>query len=185
MKPMHLAPVIFLAALSACSSPDISRYAVKTPDVAATAKSRTTVEVREVSLPLYARDQEIPYSDQTGAIRTDRNALWADTPARAISLGLAESIAKQTGAVVAVEPWPLDESADVKLDVRVRTLLASADGSLRFSGQYFVVFESGRSPRSEWFDISIPSEGQSGQDIAAATGAAVSELAKMVSKQIR
>lgn len=185
MKPRHLALFIFLAALSACSSPDISRYAVRIPDVAATGKSKTTVEVLEVSLPLYARDEEIPHADPTGAIRTERNALWADTPARAISLGLAESISKLTGAVVAVEPWPLDESADVKLDVRVRTLLASTDGSLQFSGQYFIVFRSGRNSRSEWFDIDIPSSGQTGQDIAAATGSAIAELAKIVSKQIR
>ncbi len=185
MKPLHLAIVILLAALSGCSNPDISRYAVNTPEAAAIGKSKTTIEVLEVSLPLYARDQEIPYADQTGAIRTDRSALWADTPARAISLGLAESISQLTGAVVAVEPWPLDTSADVKLDVRVRTLLASTDGSLQFSGQYFVVFESGRSPRSEWFDIKIASGGQTAQDIAAATGTAIAELAKMVAKQIR
>lgn len=185
MKPLYLALLFSIAALSACTRPDISRFALDTPATAQAAKTRTTIEIRDVSLPLYAREQQIAFADPGGAIRSDNSALWADTPSRAIAFGLAESISRLTGAVVAGEPWPLDEPADVHLDVRVRTLLAASDGSLHFSGQYFVVFESGRSARSDWFDINIPASGRGGQDIAQATGAAVHELAKKVSAQIR
>ena len=146
---------------------------------------RTTIEVLEVSLPLYAQGQEIPFAEASGAIRTDKGSVWADTPSRAISLSLAESLSKLTGSVTAVEPWPLDESAAVKLDVRVKKLLASAEGSLEFSGQYFIVYGSDRNPVSEWFEISIPVAGQTGADISKATGAAINELAEMVSKRLR
>lgn len=185
MTSTHWTFAILLAALSACSAPNPSQYVIEAPAVAETGKVRTTIEVLEVSLPLYAQGQEIPFAESSGAIRTDQSAIWADMPSRAISLSLAESLSKLTGSVTAVEPWPLEESAAVKLDVRVKNLLASAEGSLEFSGQYFIVYGSGRNPVSDWFEISIPVAGQSGAEISKATGAAINELAQMVVNRMR
>lgn len=185
MKLLHLALVLVLASLTACAKQDESQYVIQSPDLTAARQSQMTVEVLEVSLPRYAQDQEIPVADADGVIRTDGNALWADAPTRAVSLGLAEALSKLTGAVTAVEPWPLDEPADATLDIRVKTLLASAGDGLRFSGQYFVVYEADRQPRTAWFDIRVPIAGLSAGDVSRATGAAVTELAKTIAANLR
>lgn len=185
MTHKHLALAILIAALTACSTPSTLQYAIDTPTVTEGKAARTTVEVLEVSLPLYAESQEIPLAEASGAIRTDASSLWADTPTRAISINLAESLSKMTRTVAAVEPWPLEDAAQAKLDVRVKTLLASVRGSLQFSGQYFIVYDTGRAPTAQWFDITVPLTGQGGSDISAATGIAVNELAQRVANDLR
>ncbi len=185
MTSTHWTLVILVAALSACSTPNASQYEIVTPEIAEAKRLKTTIEIQEVSLPLYAQSQEIPFAEASGAIRTDQGSIWADTPSRAVSISLAESLSKLTGSVAAVEPWPLDEPAQVTLDVRVKKLLASADGFLEFSGQYFIVFDSGRNPASDWFEIRIPVAGQTAAEISQATGTAINELAKIVSNRIR
>lgn len=181
LKNMKLiSSIALIAALTACARPDVTQFAITMPAIEPVRATRATVEVLEVSLPLYAQGQEIAFTDTTGAIRTDATALWADEPSRAISIALAQALSSGTGATVAVEPWPLDDRAGAKLDVRVKTLVASAQGTLTMSGQFFLVFDSDRPAISDWFDINVPLRGTTGLDISAATGTAVAELAQIV-----
>jgi uncharacterized lipoprotein YmbA len=106
-------------------SQQASQYAINGADLELGRKSGTTIEVLEVSLPLYMQGQEIPMMGEDGSIQSDPSALWADDPARSISLTLAESLSRLSGGVASVEPWPLDDRAQRRLDVRVKTLLAT------------------------------------------------------------
>ena len=54
-----------------------------------------------------------------------------------MSVALARGLSDRTGAA-AVEPWPLNTPAEVRLDVRVDQSYARADGVFEFSGQYAV-----------------------------------------------
>ena len=166
--------------LGACINQQSSQYAISGADLAAARATGTTIEVLEVSLPLYMQGQEIPMMGEDGAIRTDPSALWADDPARAISLNLAEALSRLSGGVASVEPWPLDERAAKRLDVRVKTLLATNSGALKFSGQYFMVSDTGKRPKVDWFDITVPLPEKTGGAIARATGLATQELARQV-----
>jgi len=179
---MKYFPVILLLSgvLAACSSPQVAQYAISGQEIEAARKSGTTIEVLEVSLPLYMQGQEIPMMGEDGSIRSDPSALWADDPARSISLTLAEALSRLSGGVASVEPWPLEDPAARRLDVRVKSLLATNTGELKFSGQYFMVSDTGRSPKVDWFDITVPLAEKSGATIAQATGLATQELARQV-----
>jgi len=175
-----VSPLLLIGFLAACDTTNVSQYAISGAALEPARASGTAIEVFEVSLPLYMQSQEIPVMGLDGAIRSNSNALWADDPSRAISLNLAEALARLSGGVAAVEPWPLDEPAKARLDVRVKTLLADEKGQLRFAGQYFMVSESRRGPKVEWFDIRVPMSEVNGMMIAQATGLATQHLARQI-----
>lgn len=169
-----------LALLTACSNAPVSQFAISGEPIEQARKSSTTIEVFEVSLPLYMQAQEIPVMGSDGAIKSNAQALWADEPSRSISLHLAEALSRLSGGIASVEPWPLEDPARQQLDVRVKTLLATVGGELRFSGQYFLVSDTGNRPKVEWFDISVPLVKLTGTSIAQATGAATQQLARQI-----
>lgn len=176
---------VLATALSACTSNNVSQFALEIPNVETARATGLTVEVLEISLPLYAQSQEIPMRDVDGAIKSDPAVLWADEPTRSISLGLAETLSRMTGGVAAVEPWPLDDRAAYRLDVRVSELVATPDNTLKFSGQFFVINDDGRRPKVEWFDLTVPIAGSDGQSVARATSQAVVELSGLIAAKIR
>lgn len=165
--------------MSACTN-DVSQFAIEGNPLEAGRRSNTTIEVLEVSLPLYMQGQDIPVMDETGAIKTSDGAVWADDPARSISLNLAESLSRLSGGIASVEPWPLDEPALKRLDVRVKTLLANNLGILEFRGQYFLTPDDGSKPKVDWFNIAVPMRALDARSIAHATGIATQQLAREI-----
>ena len=165
--------------MSACSN-NISQFAIEGNPLEEGRRSNTTIEVLEVSLPLYMQGQDIPVMDENGAIKTTSGAEWADDPARAISLNLAQSLSRLSGGIASVEPWPLDEPALKRLDVRVKTLLANNRGTLDFSGQYFLTPDDGSKPKVDWFNIAVPMRSLDARSIAHATGIATQQLAREI-----
>ncbi len=170
-----------VAFVTACSGGSEQRFAVPSvPAGDAIGISFRSVVLRDVSLPDYASSQEIFTRGPDGALTSDPKLLWADEPARAITLELARYLTRITGARIASEPWPFSAGPDAAVEVRVEQLLADADGTLRLSGQYFVASESGRDA-SSLFDLSVPIDGQrSAADIAAARGRIVRDLARTI-----
>ncbi|MCQ0091589.1 hypothetical protein FGD77_07775 [Roseovarius sp. M141] len=166
------------ATLAACGGTPDERVAVpRTDPVQSQRISYSTVALREVSLPTYAASEEIYVSGPGGVISPDEGLLWADEPGRAITLELTRYLAQITGARVASEPWPFVDRAQVELELRVEEMLAHVDGTFRLSGQYFVAPENGRD-RANLFAVVVPIGGTfSAQDIAAARGSAVRQLA--------
>lgn len=173
--------LVFVAVTGACAGGTEQRFAVP----AAPAGDHIgiafgSVVVRDVSLPDYAASQEIFTQGADGALTSSPKLLWADEPARAITLELARHLTQLTGARVASEPWPFTSGPDAAVEVRVEQLMAGADGTLRMSGQYFVASESGRA-RSKLFDLSVPVAGPQGAaGIAAARGRIVRDLARAI-----
>ncbi|MFT6023991.1 MAG: putative lipoprotein YmbA [Ascidiaceihabitans sp.] len=180
---LHTFLFVAVACLGACSTP-AKLYPVTAPT--AGDKIRTTlrsVEVREVSLPSYAAAEEIHIQGLDGALSSSADVLWADIPVRAISLELSRNLAELTGARIAAEPWPFDQSAQARLEVRIEELLASADGTFRASGQYFVTSYEGQRDKSGFFRLSEPFDPEAGPAaIAAARGRIIMQLARIVAK---
>ncbi len=116
-----------------------------------------SVEVTQVSLPLYAESEEIAVAAATGMLTTDTSLLWADDPKRAVTQALVTNLSNLTGAKVAAEPWPFDQFPDARLAVRFDRFLPDAAGQFQISGQYYVaqvnsaIRESARS-----FDLAAP-----------------------------
>ncbi len=143
-----------------------------------------SVEVRDVSLPLYAGQEVIFFEGPNGALASDSNLLWADDPQRSFTEGLALSLAAQTRARVAAEPWPFFERPDARLDVRIARALPGRDGIYRLSGQYFVASTDGaRREVARRFDLSAPYDGANMASIAAAKARLIDALAAEIARE--
>lgn len=183
MRPALL--IALLATLAGCGE-TVQRYATAAPVVDEKLPSISSryrsVEVRQISLPTYAASDEIATRDATGAITSNKSALWADEPARAMTLELSRYLGQITGVQVAAEPWPFLDRAGAIVDVRVEEMVADADGAFRISGQYYVAPDSGTGGRSGLFSLSEPILGEGAGAIAAARAAVTRALAEQITR---
>ncbi len=173
--------LVFLM-LAACGGEAV-RYAVPVPR----AEGRVGVnvrslEVRDATLPLYAGLEEIFVQQEDGGLVADTDTLWADDPQRGVTQGLASALADLTTAQVASEPWPLEDLPDARLEVRIDTMVAQANGQYVVAGQYFLARATG-SDRTGRFGISVPYEAGSMTSIARAQGQAIDRLARQIARE--
>lgn len=171
------------ALLAACGAP-ADRFAVIAPEV--TQKVRidfASVQVNDVSLPSYAAADEIHLQAEDGTLTSSTDVLWADAPERAIALELSQNLARLTGRRIASEPWPFEEFAQARLEVRFAELVATSTGAFRTSGQYFVAVREGGRERSGLFDLSVPFDPTGGPTaIARARGQLILDLSTFIAK---
>jgi uncharacterized lipoprotein YmbA len=154
---------VLVLALAGCGGPPPLRVSVPDPAPAERrAIAFASVELLEVSLPLYAEADQIFVAAPGRALRPLPGAVWADEPARALTLGLALALSQATGALVAPSPWPFDEPAEAVLDLRVTDFAAAdfaVDGApaFRLAGQAFVAARDGSGrDRALPFAVSVP-----------------------------
>ncbi len=182
MKRLPIA-VLILGLLTACGGEPVR---IDLPPTQARGKipvSVGSVEVRDVSLPLYAGQEAIFVENETGALVSDSNLLWADDPRQSFTEGLAFSLAAQTRARVAAEPWPFLDRPAARLDVRVSRALPGRDGIFRLAGQYFVASTEGSGREvARRFDLSAPYEPGNVTSIAAAKARLIDELAAEIAR---
>lgn len=170
--------------LAACGG-DLQRFEVP---ALATAEGQIpvsygSVEIRDVSLPTYASQEVIFVEDETGALVSDDNLLWADDPQRAFTEGLALRLAARTRARVVAEPWPFYEPADARIEVRFSQALPERTGRYRIAGQYFVASTDGsRRDTARRFDLSAPFAATDARAIAAAKAQVIDELAVLIAR---
>lgn len=166
--------------LAACGG---NETLITSPEVKLTEKVSTSfrsIEVLEVSLPDYATGDEVALEND-GTLSLSR-ALWADDPTRAVTLSLARNLTEITGKTVAPEPWPFDDGASARVDVRVEQMLVSG-GQMQMSGQYFVTDLDGRGrDEAELFDFSVPIETVTPQTAAEGRAQLVATLARTIAK---
>ncbi len=142
-----------------------------------------SVEVRDVSLPEYAELSEIGSQAPDGAIVTDKSLLWADNPVRSVTLELARNLGLITGATVASEPWPFDDFADARVEVRIEEMLRDRENRFLLTGQYFVATSGGGLNRARLFQLAVPVAGESAPaDVAAARGRIIADLALLIAR---
>ena len=143
-----------------------------------------TVEVRDVTLPLYAENEEIVVEGAGGSLMPLEGASWADDPSRAVTLELSEALAALTGARIAAEPWPYDSFPDAFVAVRVSRFAAGVDGVFRIAGQWHAGGRDGVRERSGRFAVAAPFDPEGGAPaIAAARARAVADLAAEIARQ--
>lgn len=181
-----LLPLLLLS-LAACGDTE-PRYLMASAPVTEAARVSLQVaslEVRQVSLPAYANDDLILREEADGALTPIKGALWADTPARAITQHLADRLSTTTTAKVAAEPWPLARPAQAEVDVRVSQMASRTDGKLHLSGQFAISsFDQVVRERIVLFAISVPLGADSPAGIAAASGQAVDLLAGKITEAL-
>lgn len=182
---LRISALILLAALAACSDPTkTARFALDPAPVTQQYPNRLgSAELREVSLPQYASDQEVPYQTADGAVRSNPDNIWADDPRRAVTLVLAQQISGLSGARVIAEPWPLTDLPQRRIEVRVEQFIATPQNTVRLSGNYYVTpLAASGGDVTRRFDIRVPVAGEGPGAIAAAQGQAVTQLAARIAQ---
>lgn len=173
-----------LAALSACGAPD---YYLLPPEAAVTqARSgRVSLAVSDLDLPAYAGALEIAAVSQGGAVQLERNALWADTPQRALTRHLVSALQRRLGGQVMADPWPAFDPPALQLRVVVDRMIGGPGTTLDFAGQYVLVSSSsGGIVASDRFAIQVPTETPGYGGLLAAHARAVEILADQVAARI-
>jgi hypothetical protein len=180
----RLLPLLPLVLLAGCGSPPERFAAPLAPPGARIGISVSQLEVRQVTLPSYALDEEIWVETPGGALTADADLLWADEPQRGVTLELARQLAAITKARVAAEPWPFEALPQARLEVRISDFVAGADGRFRIAGQYITVaLDAGRDQVRD-FSVSAPIPPESGvPGIAAARAVAVRDLARLIARE--
>ncbi len=177
--------LIVLVALAACSDPTkTARFTLDPAPVTKQYPNRIgSAELREVSLPQYASDQEVPFQTVDGAVRSSPDNIWADDPRRAVTLALAQQISGLSGARVIAEPWPLTDLPQRRIEVRVEQFIATAQNTVRLAGNYYVTPLAGEGGDvMRRFDLSVPVTGEGPGAIAAAQGQAVTQLSARIAQ---
>ena len=179
-KPAILASVF----LAACGGP-ADLYSVNAPQVSDRISiAFNTVEIRDVSLPSYAAADEIAVEGAGGVVLTDSDVRWADTPERAVALELTRHLVQLSGKRVASEPWPFDDFPEAQVEIRFENLIASANGTYRASGQFFVSSDTGNNDDFGLFDLSVPYSVAGGPAaIANARGQLILDLAELIARE--
>ncbi|SOC05675.1 PqiC family protein [Rhodobacter maris] len=176
-----LLPLVLCATLAACGDDD-ALYLIELPPPAEHLPDRLgRVELREVVLPQYATAPEVTAQEPGGALRAQKDALWADAPGAAITGVLARQISAMSGATAIAEPWPLSTPPDRRLEVRVSQILAGADGVFHLDGQYFVAPLAGPGRDiARRFEITVPLASPDPAAVATAQGQALQKLARQI-----
>lgn len=180
-----LTALLGTALLGACSDPEkTGRFLIDPPTAGVQVPNRLgTAELKDVSLPEYAADQEVAYQSPDGAVRSNPDNLWADSPSRAFTTTLARAISDVSGATVIGEPWPLAQPPARQVEVRVERALAQANNTYRLSGRYFVSddgLSGGGANHARSFDISVPMAAPGPAATAAAASQAITALAQQI-----
>lgn len=142
------------------------------------------IEIIDVTLPSYAQGEEISIGLSGGGIQRQDGLLWADVPARAVTLDLTRALGQITGARVASSPWPFDRRPDARVEVRIEEFLPVETGAFRLSGQFFVgAFDGSERARARSFSLSVPYDPAGGPPaIAAARATATAQLAETIAR---
>ncbi len=180
-----LASVVLAVLLAACSGSSKNELYLLKPSLSqgGLANRLGRVEVMQVALPDYALASEIAVQTPDGVLRTTKNKLWADKPVAAISQLIADEISTQSKATAIVEPWPLSEPADRRLEIRITEIYAGNDGQFHLNGQYFVAPNAGAgSDIVRRFKLTTPLADDSFATIVQAQSKALQDLARAVSQ---
>lgn len=171
-----------LALLVASCGADPSRITLPPVETAQSVRvSVGSIEVTQVSLPLYAESEEIAVEAESGALVTEDGLLWADDPRRAATQALVANLSSLTTAKVAAEPWPFDQFPDVRLVVRFDRFLPKASGQFEIAGQYYVARVNGNiRETAESFALSAPYALGDAVSISAAQANVLRDLATLI-----
>lgn len=183
MKPLMLLGLTAL--MTACSGPT-SRLDMAPFESQINLRSSVgSAMVRTVSLPTYAAAEELAIETPEGLISSDDDVLWADDPARAVTLALTRNIGSIINAKVGPDPWPFAGLPDVAIDVRVTRMIAGANGAFHLEGQFFVGGDGiDYTNSTNGFTISTPLASQTPAAIATAQSQALVALSEQIARKI-
>lgn len=182
MRVKRALTLALFALLAGCGQPD---YYLLPPESGAPARAgRVSLSVADIDLPAYAGALEIASLGANGAVTLERDALWADTPSRALTRHLVTALQTRLGGLVAADPWPGFDPPALQLRVIVDRMIGAPGQPLDFAGQYILVNGSGHVTASDRFRLSVPPLGPGYAGLLADHARAIELLADQIAARI-
>jgi uncharacterized lipoprotein YmbA len=183
-----LAAISALAACAGLTAPSQAPMMHLLPDPPAptapvSQRGAGPIAVSTLSLPEYADVAGIATMEADGTVERSLDHLWADPPARAMTLAFARALGRRAGVVALAEPWPLEFAPARRVDVIVDRMIADRAGALRMSGEYRITDRAGLR-RVAGFDLAATGEGEGFGAVADAHARALAALADVVAADL-
>jgi uncharacterized lipoprotein YmbA len=177
--------ILSLIAVAGCTAtPEPRQYLLEAPATLAPVTPSPTASslgLREIALPLYARRQQIAAFDPAGTVMASDEHRWAEEPAPAATRLLARTIADETGGQVFVEPWGQSAAPDLVASVEVDRFIGTLGGNVVLVGQLEIAHSRGTArPEIFPFRITAPVSGGDWPALTAAYGTAVADLGRFI-----
>ncbi|MEM7663607.1 MAG: PqiC family protein [Pseudomonadota bacterium] len=186
---MSRTPILMILGLSlgasACSSaPDPVLYTLADPNIPSVwATDQKVIGLSELSLPAYARNQQITTAVSTYRLSEDDDHRWASPPSEALTAALSKALESSTGNIVLQRPFPAGVRPDIRLSITFDRLLRGAEGDAQMSGQYLV--QIGEQPAQiKRFAIITPGADRSYEAYMAALSKGLMELGTQIAAQL-
>ncbi len=178
--------LLLLASLTAGCGADPVYYLLPPPrDAAQVQAEAASILVAEIGLPRYAEAEEIAVLRESGEVEVNKDALWADSPRRALTRHIIAALQARLDAEIGGEPWPELDRPDLRLEVVVDRMIGGTDGMLRLTGAYTVTaLDSGGIVGSDRFAVTVPIPGDTYPALLAAHGRAFDELADLLAPRL-
>ncbi|MEM7492985.1 MAG: PqiC family protein [Pseudomonadota bacterium] len=149
-----------IAGIAACASaPDPMLYTLS--PIGSSERSRldneTLIGLSEITLPSYARNQQITTAISPNLVTEEDDHRWARSPSEAISEYLSVVLELETDSHVLLRPYPSGVRPELRLTISFSRLLRRNDGGAELAGQY-IITGLGDDVHVNRFDIKVPSK---------------------------
>lgn len=181
--------LLFAAGLSAlvascASAPDPVLYTLADLNVPKSAITNDQIiGLSELSLPAYARNQQITTAIAPYRISEDDDHRWAAPPSEALTAALSKALENSSGSTVLERPFPNGVRPDIRLSLKFDRFLRGADGEAEMAGQYLIQTPN-RAAQINRFSITVPSSGDGYEAYMAALSRGLTELGSQIAAEL-
>ncbi|MEL7110197.1 MAG: PqiC family protein [Pseudomonadota bacterium] len=184
MKPMLLTLGLGAFIASCSSAPDPVLYTLADQTLPEnTITNDQIIGLSELTLPAYARNQQITTAISPYRISEDDDHRWAAPPSEALTAALSKALENSSGSTVLQRPFPAGVRPDVRLSLTFDRLLRGENGEAEMSGQYLLQ-SPGSDAEISRFSITVPSSGDSYEAYMAALSRGLTELGTEIAAQL-
>lgn len=178
-----LAALLFVVACAASPPPKLYLFDEPEPSATALARVGSSIGLRELSLPLYARRPQVASLEADGSIAASDDHRWGEEPPRAATRVVARALERSGGGEVFVEPWPIGAAPDLVVSVEVDRVIGALGGEATLRGEVSIARRDARGDaRKTAFDIRVAAEGPDHRALTRAYAAAYARLAEEIAR---
>ncbi|MEO1305809.1 MAG: PqiC family protein [Pseudomonadota bacterium] len=165
------------AVVAACASaPDPILYTLadRSPSEGSLV-SEQIIGLSELTLPAYARNQQITTAISPYRITEDDDHRWAIPPSEALTTALSKALETSSGNTVLQRPYPAGVRPDIRLSLSFDRLLRGPNGEAEMTGQYLIQSD-GQDAEISRFSLRVQSSDKSYEAYMAALSDGLSDL---------
>ena len=169
---------------SCSSSPDPFLYTLADSIVPeSTITNEQIIGLSELTLPAYARNQQITTAISPYRISEDDDHRWAAPPSEALTAALSKALEKNSGSTVLQRPFPAGVRPDVRVSLTFDRMLRGAEGEAEMSGQYLIQSAAGDAEISR-FSIIVATSSDSYEAYMASLSTGLNKLGEAIATKM-